>query len=100
MFNVRTDNSKNWIGYYPSYPSLKKAEEFLKENFSNKDFLVGINISAGSYARFWGVQKFKSLLEFLLIYKIPGLQTNVNVLILSAPKDLDYAEEIFERKRK
>ena len=100
LFNIKTDNSKNWIGYYPSYQSLKKAEDFLKQVFSDKNFLIGINISAGSEARFWGIEKFKSLIEFLLNYK-PALeqanlpaQAGLNILILSAPKDLHYAEEI------
>ena len=94
LFNLRTDNSINWIGYYPKYPSLKKAEDFLKKTFEKKNFLIGINISAGSDARFWGEERFKSLIEFLLNYKQSETNININVLILSAPKDFNYAEEI------
>ena len=92
LFNLRTDNSKNWIGYYPAYPSLKKAEDFLKEVFKENNFLIGVNISAGSNARFWGTDRFKSLIEFLLNFN----QRNLNTLILSASKDLDYAEAIIK----
>ena len=96
LFNIRADNSINWIGYYPAYPSLKKAEDFLKEAFKDKNFLIGINISAGSDARFWGVEKFKSLTEFLLNYDQSEIPASINVLILSASKDLDHAEEIIK----
>lgn len=94
LFNLRTDNSNNWIGYYPTYPSLKKAEDFLKETYKKKSFLIGVNISAGSDARFWGVERFKSLIEFLLNYNRPEIQEGINVLILSSSKDLGYAEKI------
>ncbi|MFZ0455897.1 MAG: glycosyltransferase family 9 protein [Ignavibacteriaceae bacterium] len=94
LFNLRIDNSINWIGYYPKYPSLKKAEDFLKKSFEGENYLVGVNISAGSDARFWSVEKFKSLVEFLLNYKRSEIMTGMNVLILSAPKDLNFAEEI------
>ncbi len=94
LFNLRIDNSINWIGYYPKYPSMKKADDFLKQAFEKKNFLIGINISAGSDARFWGVERFKSLIDFLLNYNQSELETNISVLILSAPKDLNYAEKI------
>jgi len=96
LFNVRIDNSINWIGYYPLYQSSKKAEDFLKETFKQKNFLIGMNISSGSDARFWGVERFKSLIKLLLNYKIPAGQLEWNVLILSAPKDLHYANEMIQ----
>ncbi len=92
LFNLRADNSKNGIGYYPSYSSLKKAEEFLKKSFQKSNFLIGVNISAGSDSRFWGVERFKSLIDFLLNYNLLG----INVLLLSASKDLNYAEKIIK----
>ncbi len=97
LFNIKADNSKNWIGYYPDYISLRKADDFLKKTFTNKNFLIGINISAGSEARFWGVERFKSLIDFLLNYKLQA-GINLNILIISAPKDLHYAENITQDK--
>ena len=94
LFNLRIDNSINWIGYYPRYPSIIKADNFLKNAFEKKNYLIGINISAGSDARFWGVERFKSLIEFLLNYNNSEIEININILILSAQKDLKYAEEI------
>lgn len=98
LFNLRTDNSNNWIGYYPAYPSLKKAEDFLKKTFKKNNYLIGINISAGSDARFWGVERFKSLIEFLLNYNKSEIKPDINILILSALKDLDNAEKIIKVK--
>ena len=97
LFNIKADNSKNWIGYYPDYISLRKADDFLKKTFTSKNFLIGINISAGSEARFWGVEKFKSLIDFLLTYKAQA-GINLNILIITAPKDLHYAENIIHDK--
>ena len=96
LFYVRIDNSTNWIGYYPLYQSTKKAEDFLKETFKNKNFLIGINISSGSEARFWGIERFKSLIKLLLNYNRPSGQLKWNILILSAPKDLPHAKEIIQ----
>jgi ADP-heptose:LPS heptosyltransferase len=95
LFNVNPDSSKNWIGYYPDYKSLKRADDFLKGAFSSKNFLIGINISAGSEARFWGIERFKSLIELLLTFKL-SKSIDLNILILSAPKDLNYAEKIIQ----
>ena len=97
LFNIKADNSKNWIGYYPDYISLRKADDFLKKTFRNQNFLIGINISAGSEARFWGVERFKSLIDFLLTYKVQA-GINLNILIISAPKDLHYAKNITQDK--
>ena len=96
LFYVRIDNSTNWIGYYPLYQSSKKAEDFLKETFKNKNFLIGINISSGSDARFWGIERFISLIKLLLNYNTPAGQLGWNILILSATKDLPYANEIIQ----
>jgi ADP-heptose:LPS heptosyltransferase len=94
LFNIRTENTKNPVGYYPSYQSLKSAEDILKKKFPEKRFLIGINISAGSDARFWGVERFKLLVEFLLNFDKSTLKQGFDILILSAPKDLRYANEI------
>jgi ADP-heptose:LPS heptosyltransferase len=94
LFNVRIENTNNPVGYYPSYKSLKSAEDILKKKFPGKRFLVGINISAGSEARFWGIEKFKLLIEFLLNFDKSTLQQSFDILILSAPKDLHHANKI------
>jgi ADP-heptose:LPS heptosyltransferase len=49
--------------------------------------LIGINISAGSKARFWGIENYRRLIKFLSGY-------NVNILVLSSPRDANDAVEI------
>ena len=67
--------------------SIRKAEDFITDNFEQKRFIAGINISAGSDARFWGVDRFKELCNFLQNY-------NINLILISAQKDLHFAEKI------
>jgi ADP-heptose:LPS heptosyltransferase len=64
-----------------------EASQFISRHFNNKKFLVGINISAGSEARFWGVDNFKKLIDELNFY-------DVNILIMCVEKDIKYATAI------
>ena len=59
-------------------------------NFNNK-FLIGINISAGSRARFWGVDNYKHLLEELSKY-------DACIIIFSSDNDLKLANQIAKKK--
>jgi ADP-heptose:LPS heptosyltransferase len=92
LFDINPDAIKSEIKYYPSSESLKKAEDYFSVTFPNKKFVIGINISAGSDARFWGVERYYKLVNFLLEYY---QKEELNILILSAPKDFEYAKEIF-----
>ncbi|NLT49293.1 MAG: glycosyltransferase family 9 protein [Ignavibacteria bacterium] len=62
------------------------AHRFIEEN-KLKRFKVGINISAGSDARFWGTERFKNLASFFEQY-------NVDVIILTAVNDIEKANDI------
>ncbi len=75
------------ITYRASKQSEDFAKQFLINNNLNNKFLIGINISAGSNARFWGVDRFKKLVQFFMEY-------NVNVLLLSSGTDLDKVSKI------
>ncbi|MEO8399611.1 MAG: glycosyltransferase family 9 protein [Ignavibacteriaceae bacterium] len=87
LFNISKDKSEIKIHYNLKSESIKKAEEFLKSNFREDKFLIGINISAGNESRFWGVNNFKLLLDFLSNY-------DLNIILLCAPNDLNLAMEI------
>ena len=63
--------------------------DFLNTHFSERKFLVGINISAGSEARFWGVDRYKKLISYFKEF-------DVNILVLSAPGDREIADKIVE----
>ncbi|MFA6597411.1 MAG: glycosyltransferase family 9 protein [Ignavibacteriaceae bacterium] len=84
LFKLNYDKEKINIVYQPSKISLAKAEAFLTKIFKEKKFLIGINISAGDEARFWGVERYRRLLSFFQNY-------NANVLLLSTTRDLNHA---------
>lgn len=91
LLNIEPDFDNAKIFFYPSQKAYKKADDFLAMNLNRKKFLVGINISAGSNARFWDVNNYKLLLNYL--YKL-----NLEIIILSAPEDIKLAEQITEKK--
>lgn len=88
-FSYSKDEIK--IGYYPKTENVQFAKEYIHKTFPEKKFLIGINISAGSDARFWGINNFRLMLKEIKKY-------NVNILLFSAPKDLDKAESITDRQ--
>jgi ADP-heptose:LPS heptosyltransferase len=87
LFNLRPEKDKIKLHYYLDKPSIDSAEKLISEKFPQRKFLIGINISAGSDARFWGIDNFKCLLDYLSNY-------NVNILLLSSPKDSESAKKI------
>ncbi|MCX6167957.1 MAG: hypothetical protein NTX65_01350 [Ignavibacteriales bacterium] len=87
LFGLKINPDKINIFFEPKLTSSKSAEEFVKNNYSAKNFLVGINISAGNEARFWGVANYRLLIAELSTY-------DVNVLLLCSPKDLNNASQI------
>ncbi|MCL5028965.1 MAG: glycosyltransferase family 9 protein [Bacteroidetes bacterium] len=87
LFNFELDRSKSKVQYFPSNESMKKAESFLSNKKLQNNFLAGINISAGSYARFWGIDNFKNLLNYFSKY-------DLNILLLSSPSDKELCKQI------
>ncbi len=68
-----------------------KAEQFRKNKYPDSKFLVGVNISAGSAARYWGTQNYKKLIKFLN-------EKNVDTLVLCSTRDLKEALQITNEK--
>ena len=87
LFRIKPEYEKTNIIYTPAEESKQKAIEFIKYNFPAKKFLAGINIQAGSGARFWGKENYIKLIEFLKNYEI-------NILIFSSNDNYDIAKEI------
>ncbi len=87
LFGLNYTKERVNILYQPKEDSLIKAASYLSNKFGENKFLIGINISAGSEARFWGVDRFRQLLSFLKFY-------DVNVLLLSTTRDLKHAIQI------
>lgn len=89
--NIDSDLRKVNIIYNPLQDSMHIAEEFIKKHFKENNFLVGINISAGSDARFWGIARFKELINSISEY-------GINIVLLCLERDLKSAWEIAGRE--
>ncbi|MFA6980284.1 MAG: glycosyltransferase family 9 protein [Ignavibacteriaceae bacterium] len=87
LFGLSYNKENVNILYQPREDSFIKADNYLAHKFKEKKFLIGINISAGSEARFWGVERYRQLLSFFKTY-------DANVLLLSTTRDLKHAIQI------
>ena len=87
LFNLKPEKTGVKIYFNPETSSNNKAEEFISKNYPQKKFFVGINLSAGSSARFWGVRNFKKLLNYFS-------SSDTNLVILFSPGDLELAKLI------
>ena len=74
--------------YNPKKESLEVVDFFLRENRQSGKPVVGINISAGSDARFWGIEKYKTIIEHI------SSTFDVNLILLRAPDDKEKAAQI------
>jgi len=87
LFNIDVDKSKANVRYNPKTESLEKVDKLLKKRYSSDKLLVGINISAGSEARFWGVDKFKTLITSIE-------KLDLYYIVLCTTRDLNLALKI------
>lgn len=65
LFNISSPNDDSGVELFPDSNSVNLAEEWLSIVNPEKKFLMGINISAGSEARFWGFENYKMLIQLL-----------------------------------
>jgi ADP-heptose:LPS heptosyltransferase len=79
------------IRYFPLPESDDFAERFLSANRLRQHPLIGINISAGGEARFWGIENYRALLSFV-IEKYPEL----HAILLYQPSDEEKANKIVD----
>lgn len=68
--------------------SNEEMKSILRKRYPEKKLLLGINISAGSDARFWGVDNFKRLGKWI------KENFDVNLLFTCSPRDLKLALQI------
>ncbi len=79
------------IIYNPTESSINKIKESFENIFHRNKFLLGINISAGSDARFWGTENFRLLINKLSEY-------DINIILICHQKDFDKAKKIIDEK--
>ena len=87
LFGLINDPHENNIVFEPSEKSFVASREFLQKYFPKEKFLLGINISAGSEARFWGTDNYRELISSINEY-------DVNILLMCTGTDLSKAEKI------
>jgi len=87
LFNITFNRNEIAVKYFPSEKESQIAKKQIEFMNPAKKFLVGINISAGSEARFWGVENYTNLLKFISKY-------DVKIVIFSSKLDEHFAKQI------
>ncbi|MEX2190673.1 MAG: glycosyltransferase family 9 protein [Bacteroidota bacterium] len=93
VFGIDPDRETLRIQYDASESSVNDVSDILKEKGLEFAPLIGLNISAGSETRFWGIENYRSLLDVLRA-EYPG----VTVVMLSKPSDAGRTKEIIVGK--
>ena len=88
IFNISYKKDEIKVFYKVQEKCLEKANNFLINNKLENYFKIGINISAGSEARFWGIKNYKELINEIMKYP------DIKIIILCSPKDIQKAQEI------
>ncbi len=91
LFNIEIDKNNINIHYTFADSSIKKVHEYINEKFPAKKALIGINISAGSTARFWGIENFKKIINYFIQY-------DANLILVCSPQDINLCREICNDK--
>ncbi len=89
LFGLTPDFEKARVVYEPLPVSKQKVADFIEKRFPGKPFILGVNISAGSDARYWGTERYRKLVLDLQ-------KENVEILLLSTTRDLKNAFRIYE----
>ncbi len=91
LFGFEADRKNARVVYEPSEESKQKVREFFHSRFPDSKFIVGVNISAGSEARFWGTDKYRKLVLELQ-------KDNIDVVLLATTRDLKHAFRITDQR--
>ncbi len=87
LFNLPVQKESVSVKYYPSLAEEQEAKEKIQQLNPENKFLIGINISAGSEARFWGLENYQKLFALLSDY-------NVKILLLASKNEHHLCREI------
>lgn len=90
-FHIDPKDENFYIRYFTLPESDAFVEEVLSANQLCKHPLIGINISAGGKARFWGIENYRALLSFIT-ERYPELCP----ILLYQPSDKEEAAKIVE----
>lgn len=87
LFNLKYNPSEIKIEFSVNDSTNKIASDRIKLLNQEGKFLVGINISAGSPARFWGIDKYQKLISLLEKY-------NLRTILFCSSNEINLAEQI------
>ena len=87
LFKINVELNNISVRYFPTGSEQKIADDQVVKMNPGKKYLIGINVSAGSEARFWGVDNYKNVFEMLKNY-------DARIIVLCSSKDLHYANLI------
>ncbi len=93
-FEIEPGIEKLGIRYSVTPEAETFANQFIIENNLVHRTLIGINISAGAPARFWGIDNFRKLIS-AIAEKHPQLSS----IVLFSPADMQRAHMIVESER-
>ena len=93
-FGIEPSAEKLRIRYSVTPEAETFANRFLIDNHLDRQPIIGINISAGSPARFWGIENFRKLINHIA-EKHPRLR----MIVLFKPDDRQQAHTIAESNR-
>jgi len=90
LFNISYNEEEIRVRYFPKQNFKEETDFFISSKKLKSRFLLGINISAGSSARFWGIDRYKKLIELINNY-------DLNFLLFHDPKDTELANQITDK---
>ncbi|MEJ5350076.1 MAG: glycosyltransferase family 9 protein [Melioribacteraceae bacterium] len=88
IFNIKYTKEEIRVFYYINEKALEKISNYIINNKLDNYFKIGINISAGNDARFWGIKNYKDLITEISKY------SQIKVIILCSPNDIEKAKQI------
>jgi len=90
-FNIDLSRENIALSYSPSRTSVALVKDYLRSEDMTKNNILGINISAGDEARFWGIEHYRKLLQ-----SIGKHHQGYSMLLLYKPEDYERARRIIE----
>lgn len=93
LFNININNQEINVIYKLSENSLNKISNFIKSNNLENKFIMGVNISAGSDARFWSIENY-----IRLVNELKNSYEKIEIIILCTKNDLQKARKIAQNR--
>ena len=87
LLNISYNPDDVNVDYIVTPDNLEHSSNFLENHFAENKCLLGVNISAGNEARFWGIDNFRNLISQIENDKY-------NIILLCSPGDEVTARKI------